>query len=154
MKKLILIFLFPVFLYSQHSTYKKTLCENSIAFILEEKYETPIFKVYSSDDILVISANSKIEVSSTQLAKQTETLQLILNKTKRNNFQYFSDFSNRNIFNDVLKEYKYIFFRTNYITTNLETISINFLFSFENYMIIKDNLNEKRFTEILEFIKN
>lgn len=156
MKKIILlvITLIPFFTFSQQSSYKRNLCESVIKTVFEEKYDTPKFSIYSKDDILVISCNYQITISSSELAQKTDVLTLMLYKTKQNNFKYFSDFSNRNIFNDVLNEYKYILFRTNYITSNLETVPVYYLLSLDEYKIINQSLTEKSFIEILHYIEN
>lgn len=156
MKKLIFIViaLIPIFTFSQQSSYKRSLCESVLTTIFQEKYETPKFSIYSKDDVLVISSNYQITISSSELSQKTDALALMLYKTKQNNFQYFSAFSSRNIFNDILNEYKYILFRTNYITSNLETVPVYYLLSFDEYKIIKQNLTEKSFIEILHYVEN
>jgi hypothetical protein len=155
MKKqiLILIILIPLFTFSQ-SSYKRNLCESVLKAVFEEKYDTPKFSIYSKDDVLVISCNYQITVSSSELAQKTDAIALMLYSTKQNNFKYFQDFSSRNIFNDILNEYKFIFFRTNYITSNLETLPVYYLLSLDEYNILKQNLTEKSFIEILHFIEN
>ena len=156
MKKLIfsLIISIPVLTFSQQSIYKKSLCESVIKTIFEEKYDGPKFEVYSKDDVLVISCNQQINISSSVLSQKDDAIAVMLFKTKQNDFQYFSDFSNRNIINDVLNEYKFILFRTNYIMSDLETLKLNYLLSLDEYKTLSQNVTEQKFTEILQFIEN
>lgn len=156
MKKLlsILIAMIPIFTFSQQSSYKKIMCENVLETIFEEKYDNPKFDVYTKDDVLVISCKSQVNISSTDLARKTEAIALMLYKTKQNNFQYFTDFSDRNIVKDVLNEYAFILFRTNYIMSDLETFQVNYLLSIDEYKNLNQNVTEQRFIEILQFIEN
>ena len=156
MKKLILIlFVFmPLFLFSQESSFKRKLCESALESVFEEKYDAPKFSVYSKEDVLVISCNHQISLSSSDLAKKTDGIALMLNNTEQNNFKYFLDFSSINVFNDILNEYEYILFRTNYITSDLEKVPVYYLISLDQYKIISENLTEKDFIEILQYVEN
>jgi len=155
MKKIIfiIIILIPVFSFSQQSSQKKILTEHVLKTVFEE-YDNPKFNIYSKDDVLVITCNYQIDISSSELIKKQETLLSMLYTTKQNNFQYFSAFSNRNIFNDILNEYNYILFRTNYITSNLETIRAYYLLSFDDYKNIQQDITEKSFIKILKYVEN